>query len=163
MLNKIILSVLSTLLLVAPAQAGDDLVLKAESLLKVWREKTNGPDCHTFLSVCTSSKKIQVDTAPPGTPKPRFKELHPSESWEKLCAEFIMPFVNDDIFKGTPFCKSLDATHARCTLMTATSMPLVLTFEVNRACLSGLHLQTIEWQRKTGKPLPPDDDDDLPM
>ena len=44
--------------------------------------------------------------------------------------------------------------------MTPTSIPRVLTFVAHEG---GLWLKRIEWQRKAGRPIPLDDDDDLPM
>ena len=164
MLSKLILSASFAVLLAAPAQADDDPVAKAEALLKNWRDSDTDPSCANFRTIIPPIGGIEIDVADPGAKTPKLKRLLAGPQWKQVCGEHLLPLVGEGLFKAPPFCKALDATRARCTLMTSTSLPLVLIFEVSRASLHGVILQRIEWQRKTGQPLPQDDDDDdLPM
>lgn len=157
---KLLLPALLALAITTPAQAADDPVKGAEALLTRWRALPDGPGCPAFRALAANG--ISVDIAPVGAEKPEFKILHSDRTFKSACQDHLLPLVKDGIFKANMFCKKIPEG-ARCTLMSATSIPLALTFTPGDP-MRPVQLQRIEWQRSTGKALPPDDDDDdLPM
>jgi len=141
-----------------PALAADATLKKAESLLESWRNLPKGPTCADFLGVA-GGDVIEVDLSDPGAEAPVFAVVSATSTFDKGCDQLLRPIVNEGVFKSNAFCKAAgDAV--RCTLMTPTSVPRALTFVPHEG---GLWLQKIEWQRKSGRPILPDDDDDLPM
>ena len=158
---NLLLPALLSLAITTPAQAADDPVKAAEALLTKWRALPDGPGCPAFQALAANG--ISVDIAPVGADKPVFRVLNSDRTFKGLCQEHLLPFVKDGIFKANMFCKKIPEG-ARCTLMSATSIPLVLTFTPGDP-MRPVQLKCIEWQRSTGKAMPPDDDDDddLPM
>ena len=158
---RLLLLAILALAITTPAQAADDPVKAAEALLTRWRALPDGPGCPAFRALAANG--ISVDIAPVGAEKPVFKVLHSDRTFKRECQDHLLPFVKDGIFKANMFCKKIPEG-ARCTLMSATSIPLVLTFTSGHP-MRPVQLKSIEWQRTTNRPIPDDDDDDddLPM
>jgi len=152
MFSKLILAVPLALTITAPA-AADDPVKKAENWLKQWRAPdAAGPTCRDFLAV--GSDSIQVDVSSPGDAAPSFRCVPATPVFHKHCQLLLIPMVSEGVFRSTPFCKAV-VQGARCTLMTPASVPRVLSFSLSEGCLL---LNSVEWQRKAKRSLPPDDD-----
>ncbi|MFH1529537.1 MAG: hypothetical protein ABIK09_02260 [Pseudomonadota bacterium] len=139
--------------------AAEDALKRVEAVLESWRSLPTGPTCADFRAVA-GGEGIEVGTGDPGAAEPVFAMVPGTSDFDTGCEQLLRPMVNEGVFKSNAFCKA-DGQAVRCTLMTPTSVPRVLTFVPHG---EGLWLQKIEWQRKTGRPIPPDDDDDdLPL